>query len=145
MRRRLAALIVSVLALGLAFASPWSATANPCDARTIVMTGHRAVGAYYDPTNIGCTANQTTTMRILPGADAMIVRVLQPDSKAPVPVAAVFTTDSKTAEFEMKSDAADPRKAKKHESTELSIGSTSKVLVKVTFDDGSAEELTYTR
>ena len=147
MRRRTAALVVSVVALGLAFAAPWSATAEQetCDNRRIlVLTGNRNV-ASYDPGENGCRAGlNQNTRRILPGADSAMIRVQNTTPKA-YPVVANVTTDNKTVDVDMIPDNEDPAKAGRFESPYVPIGSTSKLLVKVTFSNGAVRETTYTR
>jgi hypothetical protein len=148
MRRRAAAFVVAALSLGLLFASPWSAQAEqePCDDRRItVMTGNKNVG-WVDPGGAGCTAGANqNTRRILPGADSAKIRASRGASKF-YPLVATVVTDTKTAEFDLVPDTQDdPAKASRYETTDIPIGSTSKLVVKVTYSNGSVRETTYTR
>jgi hypothetical protein len=143
MRRRVAALIVSVLALGLAFASPWGAVADQCSDRVVVYSRNANSPLLFDLRGTGCRAGQNTA-RLVPGSDQIQVLVNQ-TSKQPVPVGGTYTTDSKTAEIVLKPNAADPQKASKHESGYLPIGATNKVEVLIQFADGTETKINYTR
>ena len=138
MRRRAAALAASLLALGLAFANPWTANADHCN-RLVVFTGVRGVGGFNAGT-VGCTAGHSNSNRITPGSNYAKVRVTSGEA---TPVGGTLIIGDKLVELTLAPDHA--TSPTRHDSQEIGLPSSGDIKVAVQFDDGSEQTATYTR
>ena len=151
-------LLVVALLLGVAVGFlPNGATADHCT-RVWVMTGvsgpvnnpttGQPAGLRYYGGSPGCTnaAAHFNSHRIVPGSNTAAVRITQ-EAKQPLPVAGTLSFLDKTVDLELQPNTADPAQATLFDSQFVTIDYTkiAKLVVKVTFADGSEITGTYTK